>query len=587
MSPTSGTVTSGTVTFGTVTFGTVTFGTVARRGGAWLPVLGATAVVGTATGLALPAALGKAVDAAMASGSGAAGTAGGAADTAGGDAGRWLAVVAGLICVGLACELVDTYADAACAARTTAWLRNRLVAHLLGVGAPALRRFDAGDLVSRVSGNAATAGRAGPSAVAAATAGIPPLGALALLFHLDVWIGVAFLAGVGLVAAVLWAFTRRTAALVADYQRTQGRIAARLAESLAGARTIAAAGTAAAEQQRILAALPELHDHGVRTWRTLARSGAQAGVVGPLVLVAVLAVGGLALLDGRITPGDLFAASRYAVLGAGLGALTGVFGQLARARAGVHRAVEALAAPPTRYGDRELPAGAGRLELRGVTVAGTDRPLLDAVELDLPGGAAIAVVGRSGAGKSVLAEVAARLRDPDAGQVLLDGVPLPELRHAALRAAVGCAFERPALVGGTVADAIGLGLARDRVRAAAVATHAHEFVSRLPEGYDTPLADAPMSGGEAQRLGLARAWHADRLLVLDDATSSLDTVTELQIGRTLTVEGAGRTRLIVTHRRATAARADVVVWLADGRVRAVDRHDRLWTDPDYREVFQA
>jgi ATP-binding cassette subfamily B protein len=141
------------------------------------------------------------------------------------------------------------------------------------------------------------------------------------------------------------------------------------------------------------------------------------------------------------------------------------------------------------------------------------------------------------------------------------------------------------LVGGTVGDAIGLGLDRTHVEAASRAADAHDFVSRLPLGYDTPLVDAPLSGGEAQRLGLARAWHASRLLVLDDATSSLDTVTELRISRTLTADGSGRTRLIVTHRAGTAARADLVAWLDAGRLRAVGPHDRLWRDPAYREVF--
>ncbi|MCA1654999.1 MAG: ABC transporter ATP-binding protein, partial [Pseudonocardiaceae bacterium] len=162
---------------------------------------------------------------------------------------------------------------------------------------------------------------------------------------------------------------------------------------------------------------------------------------------------------------------------------------------------------------------------------------------------------------------------------LLDGMPLPVLSHDALRSAVGCAFERPNLVGATVGAAIGPAAAD-----AARATYAHEFVSRLPAGYDTPLDDAPMSGGELQRLGLARAWHAERLLVLDDATSSVDMVTEMRISRTLAAAG-GRTRLVVTHRMSTAARADLVVWLESGRVRAVGTHEDLWMDRDYREVF--
>jgi ATP-binding cassette, subfamily B, bacterial len=169
--------------------------------------------------------------------------------------------------------------------------------------------------------------------------------------------------------------------------------------------------------------------------------------------------------------------------------------------------------------------------------------------------------------------------------VLLDGVPLPDLTHDALRAAVGCAFERPVLVGATLGDAIGLGRGPERVASAARATQAHHFISRLPDGYATPLPQAPMSGGEAQRLGLARAWSAERLLVLDDATSSLDVVTEMLIHRALENDHGRRTRLMVTHRAATAARADTVIWLDDGRLRAMGPHCALWDDPAYREVF--
>ena len=411
------------------------------------------------------------------------------------------------------------------------------------------------------------------------------LSALPVLVAAAVTIALAPSYGVALVGLVLRGFARGTAQVASAYQQIQGRIAARLAESLAGARTIAAAGTAYREERRVLEPLAALHEEGWATWRLLSRAGAQAAVVGPLVLVAVLAAGGYQLVHGRLTPGELFAASQYAVLGAGLGGLTGVLGTLARARSAVRRAAEVLAVDPVRHGTGALPAGPGLLEFRGVTVREDGAAVLDHVDVTIPGGAAAAVVGPSGAGKSVLAALAARLRDPDEGLVLLDGVPLGELRHDVLRTAVGCAFERPVLVGETVADAVGLGLDHAAIEAAARATHAHEFVSRLPEGYDTPLASAPMSGGERQRLGLAGAWRAERLLVLDDATSSLDMVTEMQIARTLTDDHGTRTRLIVTHRLATAARADLVVWLDGGRVLGVGTHERLWERPAYREVF--
>lgn len=547
-----------------------TFRAIARQAGWWLPVLATVDLLGTAGTLAMPVVLGRAVDAIV----------------AGTDSGGWVALAAGLVALSVLCELVDAYGNTACAAGATAWLRERLVRHVLAVGPNGARRFEAGDLVSRVSGNAVEAAQAGPSMVSVTTAALPAAGSLALLTYLHPWLAVAFLAGLALVALVLRAFTQRTTAVVTSYQRVQGRMAGRLAESMTGARTIAAAGTLDEERRRVLRPLPELHAEGLRTWWVLARSGAQAAVVGPLVLVAVLAAGGLLLADGRITAGELFAAGQYAAIGAGLGGLTGMLSRLARARGGATRAAEVLAVPATVHGDRALPVdGPGRLELHGVVVRGDDgTPLLDEVDLVLPGGAAVAVVGRSGAGKSVLAAVAARLREPDEGRVLLDGVPLAELDHDGLRGAVGCAFERPVLVGATVGEAIALGRADYPVRDAARATLAHDFATRLPDGYDTPLADAPMSGGEAQRLGLARAWHGGRLLVLDDATSSLDMVTEMQISRTVAGE-TDRTRLIVTHRASTAARADLVVWLVDGRVCAVGTHERLWDRPDYREVF--
>lgn len=513
-------------------------------------------MAGTLGALALPLVLGRAMDSIV---------------TGGSPLWVWLAV--GLAVLGIAADLTDSYVGTACMASTTAWLRDRLVRHVLSAGPR--HGFDTGDLVSRVSGNAAEAANAGPTMVTVWMAVLPPVGSLVLLAYLDVWLAVAFLAGVGLVAVVLRLFTRRTAAVVTAYLSVQGRIAARFSESLTGIRTIAAAGTVVREEQRVLASLPSLHAEGMRSWRILSGSAAQGAVVGPLVLVAVLATGGLGLSAGRLTPGELFAAGQYAMLGAGLGGLTSVFGRLARTRAGAARVGEVLAVAPFSYGAASLPPGPGCLEFRGVSVDS----LLSDVSFVVPGGSVVAVVGRSGAGKSVLASLAARLRDPVVGAVLLDGVPLSSLSHRELRSAVGCAFERPCLVGATVSSAIGPGF-----ESAARATYAHEFVSRLPLGYDTPLSSAPMSGGELQRVGLARAWSASRLLVLDDATSSVDMVTEMRIGVAM-AEAGGRTRVVVTHRLSTAARADLVVWLDEGRVVGVGEHEELWQRPEYREVF--
>jgi ATP-binding cassette subfamily B protein len=306
----------------------------------------------------------------------------------------------------------------------------------------------------------------------------------------------------------------------------------------------------------------------------------------------VVLVGGLGVVSGRMSVGELLAASRYAALAAGVGAVAGLLGTLVRGRAAARRLTEVLALPGLTYGERVLPPdGPGTLELHGVDVVQDGKSLLSGVSLVLPGGTTTAVVGRSGAGKSTLAAVAGRLCDPDAGSVLLDGVPLRELAAPQLRREVGYAFERPVLFGDTLADALASGArtaSPAEVRAAARAAGADDFVRLLPRGYETAPGDAPLSGGEFQRLGLARAFaHTGRLLVLDDATSSLDTATERRVEEALARDVGPGTRLCVAHRLSSAARADQVVWLDGGRVRAVGPHRELWRQDAYREVFAA
>jgi len=176
--------------------------------------------------------------------------------------------------------------------------------------------------------------------------------------------------------------------------------------------------------------------------------------------------------------------------------------------------------------------------------------------------------------------------------VLIDATAVDTVDAACVRREVAYAFDRPVLLGGTVREALTYGrpeASGTEVEHAARIAQAEDFIRRLPDRYETPLADAPFSGGELQRLGLARAViHGGRILVLDDATSSLDTVTEAKVAHALTEGLAGRTRLVVAHRVATAARADLVAWLDGGRVRAVAAHRTLWAaEPDYRAIFAA
>jgi ATP-binding cassette, subfamily B, bacterial len=324
-------------------------------------------------------------------------------------------------------------------------------------------------------------------------------------------------------------------------------------------------------------------------WRRNAQAVWRSSLLVSAALLAVLAIAGYQIADRQLPPGELLAAAGYVVLAFGFLGNAQAQYALARARASAMRLAEVLAVRPMRSGSDVLPPGAGQLEFRQVTLSMPDSSgrsrLLSRLDLSVPAGQSVAIVGRSGAGKSMLAALAGRLIDPDEGQVLLDGSPLPAIDSKLLRRAVAYASQQPTLFGATVADAIGPG-APETLKAAARAAHADSFISRLPAGYHTPLAEAPLSGGEVQRLGLARAIaHGGRLVILDDATASLDTVTERQVSLALAEAMPGRTRLIVAHRTATAASADLVAWLDDGRIRALAPHAELWPDPAYRELF--
>lgn len=526
----------------------------------------AAAMVAAAAGLLLPAALADAVDAAI-------------------SGGPSLPHVVWLLTVGgteIAADVVAAILTARVTSSACARLRRRVTRHLckLGTASP----FAPGDAVSRLTTDCAGAGNLAAIVVQLVAAAVISAGAVVLLALLDWRLALVFLGSVPVALLLARSHLRLTAGDVAAYQEVSGELSARLLDAVRGLRTIAASGVAEREARRVLRPLPRLHAAGLGMWRTQSRMVWKAGLLLPAVEIAVLAAAGFGVAAGRLSIGDVLAALGYVVLGMGLVGQVPQLTNLAQARACAARLDAVLGTEPPAAGTAWLPAGPGGLTLRGVAVGAALRD----VDLDIAGGSTVAVVGRSGSGKSALAGVLGGLRLPDRGEVLLDGVPVTALRTESLRAAVGYAFERPALLGDSVADAVaygswaGSGSVERACRAAAV----HDLVVRLPGGYATPLEATPLSGGEAQRLGLARALARNpRVLVLDDATASLDTVTESRVEDAIAHALPGRTRVVVTHRAGTARRADTVVWVSGGTVRAVAPHDVLWSEPGYRAVF--
>jgi len=544
------------------------------HGGPALALLTLAAFTITIAETAFPTVLGRAID-----------------DVLGHDgAGPWPTWAALLVAVIVAADALDALAIGHVTARSTAWARTLLVRHILRLGTRATERLPVGDLVGRAVGNSIQTGRVAPTVIGAAANLIPAIGAPIALALIDPWLCVTFLAAVPLLLLLLRTLTRTAQTVIAPYLAEQGKIAGRLVETLGGVRTIVASGKLEQEAERVLEPLPDLHRHGLGIWRAQMRTVAQSGLLVSLLEIAVLSVAGIELARGRITAGQLVAAAQYVLLGATMTSVLSAANAVAQERAAAGRLAEVLDQEPTARGTTPLPDGRGRIELRAVTVRRGDEAVLRDVNLVVPPGALAAVVGPSGAGKSLLGAVVGGLVHPDAGEVLLDGVPVQDVDPHELRQAVGHGFERPALIGATVADAIAFGTVQPplaTVVRAAIDARADDFIRRLPQGYDTPLTSAPMSGGEAQRVGLARTFaHAGRVVILDDVAASLDTVTEHHISEVLLAGPlADRTRIVIAHRASTASRADFVVWLERGAVRGIGKHAHLWRESDYRALF--
>ncbi len=368
-------------------------------------------------------------------------------------------------------------------------------------------------------------------------------------------------------------------------------------EAVAGIQVVKAYGQERQEGAKLDRAADRILSKSMDIARLRATFSPLFELIPSLATVAVLWLGGLRVISGALTLGEFVAFTQYLALLVFPLRLTGwFFANLPRAAAAASR-VESLLRTAPSIADperpRALPPGRGEIRFDRVGFAYPEGPpVLDGVDLTIPGGTSVALVGSTGSGKTTLANLIPRFYDVTAGAVTLDGIDVRRLRLDDLRSEVAIVFQETFLFSAPVADNIAFGApgATDsQIRLAARLAQAHQFIVDLPDGYDTMIGERgySLSGGQRQRVALARAVLRDpRVLILDDATSSVDAIVEAEMLAALEQVMRGRTTVIIAHRTSTLAVVDRVVFLDGGRVVATGRHDELVASvPRYAEVL--
>jgi ATP-binding cassette subfamily B protein len=391
-------------------------------------------------------------------------------------------------------------------------------------------------------------------------------------------------------------YNRVSRPAVQEVQQRIAELTAEAEESISGIRIVKAFAREEHQLHRFQRAVARVFDQSIYSTRLQATFSPLIGLLPQAGVALVLLVGGRAVIDGSLSLGNFTAFYTYAAMLAGPTRMLGMsMGMAQRAIASGNRLFEVLDREPrieSPPGAPPLPAGGGAVELRDVTLRyGSSRgsasdidhtrggsksdAALAGVDLEVAAGSTVALVGPSGSGKTSLVALVARLYDPSEGAVLVDGVDVREVDVASLRSQVAFVADDSFLFSATAAENIAYarpGASREEIQVAARRAQADEFIRDLPGGYDTVVGERglTLSGGQRQRVAIARALLADpRILILDDATSSVDATTEAAIKEGLREAMAGRTTFVIAHRLSTVSLADEVVVLDGGRI--VDR----------------
>jgi ABC-type multidrug transport system fused ATPase/permease subunit len=466
-------------------------------------------------------------------------------------------------------------------------LRQSLYTHLQGMSFGFYDKHQTGQLLSRATSDVSAVRMfLGYGLVFITQYGASLIAAAALLFITSWQLALITFVLLPPIAIVATRYSRRSHPVLRDIQQRIADVTTQAEESIVGVRVVKAFAQEDAEGARFAERTERVFERELDSARIQARYSPLLDLLPQLAFAVIILIGGLLVIDHRLSLGGFITYNLYLALLIWPLRMIGMWiGQYQRAVASGERIFQVLdehsdvTDPPAPV---ELPAGRGDLRFEGVTFGyDADRPVLRDLDLDVAPGTTIALIGRTGSGKTTLASLIPRFYDPQAGRVALDGVDVRDLRLGDLRGAIATVAEDTFLFSTTIAANIAYGkpgATRDDVVEAARKAQAHEFIEALPNGYDTVVGERglTLSGGQRQRLSIARALLVDpRVLILDDATASVDATTEARIRRALETVMEGRTTIIVAHRLSTIALADEIVVLEDGRVAARGRHEQL------------
>lgn len=478
-------------------------------------------------------------------------------------------------------------------------IRNRLYGHLLRLSFRFFDRFQTGQLMSRATADLQHVRFfLGYGLIFLTQHILTVVGVTVILFVLDWQLALVALAITPAVLLVAFLFSRTSHPILREVQQRLGVVTATAEEGIVGVNVVKSFAQEDRVSKEFDRRVELLFDESVRATRNRSIYNPLLGFLPLIAQAAVLLVGGLRVIDGGLTLGEFVAFNVYVLMLVLPLRMLGMWvAQAQRATASGERVFEILDEPEgivDRPDAHELQPGPGEISLESVTFGyNPERPVLQGIDLTIEAGTTVALVGATGSGKTTLSALIPRFYEPEAGRVLIDGVDTRDVTRRSLRSTIGVVSQDPFLFSATVRENIAFGLAdasEADVEAAARAAQAHEFISAMPEGYESLIGERgiTLSGGQRQRIAIARALLVNpRVLIFDDATSSVDARTEAAIRTGLRALLRGRTTIIIAHRLSTIALADQIIVLEAGRVVAQGPHEKvLEQSTTYREIVE-